>query len=346
MLSITSTLGAQTERRTLDGSAVSVYNLVGHVRVEQGSGSDVVVEVTRGGRDGSRLRLATREINGRNTLSVVFPDEDIVYNGGRSDTRRRWGSSNTEMRVNEDGTWGGDGRWSSGRRVRISSNGNGIEAWADLRILVPSGRKLDVNVGVGELEANRVSADLTLDVASARVTATGIRGRLTIDAGSGGVEVRDVDADNLNIDTGSGGVTFSNVSGRGCHIDTGSGGVTGDRLNCDDVRIDAGSGGIQIADVRAPSATIETGSGGVRLGLRSAPRNLRIESGSGGVTVSMPENAGAEVEIQTGSGRIDTDFQLSTSRLARNHVRGRIGNGSGRIYIESGSGSVNLRRAN
>lgn len=344
MSALTSDLGAQTERRTLEGNSVSVYNLAGRVRVEQGSGSDVVVEVTRGGRDGSRLRLTTSEVRGRNTLSVVYPDDDIVYNGSRGDSRRRWGQSRTELRVNDDGTWGGEGRWNGGRRVRIATNGSGLEAWADLRILVPSGRKLDVNVGVGELEVSRVSADLSLDVAAAHVTVTGTRGRLSIDAGSGGIEVRDVETDDLTIDTGSGGVTFSNVTGRNCRIDTGSGGITGDRMNCDLVNIDAGSGGIQIDDVRAPSANIETGSGGVRLGLRTAPRDLRVESGSGGVTVSMPEGAGADVDIQTGSGRIQTDFPLAASRVERNHVRGRIGNGSGRIVIESGSGSVNLRR--
>lgn len=336
---------AQSERRTLDGSAVSIYNLVGDVRVEPGSGADVVIEVTRRGRDASKLRLETREIRGRNTLVIVYPDGDIVYDGSRDrDSRRRWGSSSSEMRVNDDGTWGGDGRWDRGRRVRIRSSGDGNEVWADLRILVPTGKRVDVNLGVGELSADRVNADLTLDVASAHVTVSGTRGKLSVDAGSGGVELRDVNADDLNVDTGSGGVSVSGVSGGRCSIDTGSGGITGERMSCDEVMVEAGSGSIRLDDVRAPSATVESGSGGVRLGLRTAPRNLHVESGSGGVTVTMPPGVGAEVDIQTGSGGIETDFAISTSRVARNHVRGRIGDGSGRIYIETGSGSVRLRK--
>src|SRR5690606_15159318 len=41
----------QTERYALAGANVAVYNLAGEVRVEAGSGSEVVVELARGGAD-------------------------------------------------------------------------------------------------------------------------------------------------------------------------------------------------------------------------------------------------------------------------------------------------------
>jgi hypothetical protein len=56
----------------------------------------------------------------------------------------------------------------------------------------------------------------------------------------------------------------------------------------------------------------------------------------------MPAAQGAEVDIETGSGGIDSDFAVETTRVGRNHLRGRIGDGRGRIKIESGSGSVRL----
>lgn len=338
------TAEAQTERRTLSGRDVSVFNLAGEVTVESGSGSDVVVEVRRGGRDADRLRVEVGQVRGRNTLRVVYPSGDIVYAGSGNDDRRGgWGSSsNTEMRVNDDGTWGGDNRWNDGRRVRVKSDGSGSEAWADIRIFVPSGKALDVNLGVGRMDVHGVNADLRLDASSARVIASGTRGNLAIDAGSGGVELRDVNASTLDVDNGSGGITFSNVTGRTCAIDTGSGGVRGDRIACDDVRVSTGSGSVQLDDVRSDDTDVDTGSGGVRIDLRTAPRSLRVDAGSGSVTVSMPANTSAEVDIETGSGSISTDFGLQTDRYERNRLRGRIGNGSGRISIESGSGSVRL----
>ena len=51
---------AQTpERRTMSGSDIAVYNIAGVMRVEGGTGSDVTVEVTRGGGDASRLQMQT-----------------------------------------------------------------------------------------------------------------------------------------------------------------------------------------------------------------------------------------------------------------------------------------------
>ena len=51
ILSLPSVARAQSvERVTLEGGEVAIYNLVGRLRVEGGSGSNVVVEVTRVGR--------------------------------------------------------------------------------------------------------------------------------------------------------------------------------------------------------------------------------------------------------------------------------------------------------
>jgi hypothetical protein len=334
---------AQTERRTVSGNDVAIYNLAGEITVEPGSGSDIIVVVRRGGRDADRLRVDVGQLRGRNTLRVVYPDADVVYPGASGNRGREWGSSSsTEMSVDDDGTWGDGNRWNDRRRKRVKTSGDGTEAWADLRILVPSGKSLDVNLGAGRLDANAVRADLRLDVSAARLSVSGTRGNLVIDAGSGDVELRDIDARTLKVDNGSGGITFANLTGGTCSIDTGSGGVRGDRIECDNVKVSTGSGSVPLGDVRSDDTDVDTGSGGVRMDLLSAPRSLRIDAGSGGVTLSMPANTSAEVDIETGSGGIETDFGLQTDRYQRNRLRGRIGNGSGRISIETGSGSVRL----
>ncbi len=349
---------AQTERRTLGGRDIALYNIAGEVTVERGSGSDVVVEITRGGRDAGRLRIVEDEIRGSNTLRVLYPEGDIVYPGTRRTSSRasdrdvdrdddRYGSRggdsySAELRLDRDGMWGNSNRWDDGRRVRIRSRGDGTEAWADIRVLVPRGRTVKVHLGVGQLDANGVDADLTLDVAAARVTATGTRGALSIDAGSGSVSVRDATATEMTIDTGSGSVSISGVSADRCTFETGSGTISGDRVTCDDAKFDTGSGGIRMDDVRAPNAAFETGSGGVQVNLVTSPRSLAIESGSGSVVVRLPSDVDAEVMIETGSGGITTDFGIATNRVERNRLQGRIGRGTGRITVETGSGSVRL----
>jgi DUF4097 and DUF4098 domain-containing protein YvlB len=63
------------------------------------------------------------------------------------------------------------------------------------------------------------------------------------------------------------------------------------------------------------------------------------------VTVRAPENLGAMVEIDTGSGGIDLDFPLEVTSVRRDRVQGRLGDGQGTIRIDTGSGSIRILRA-
>jgi lia operon protein LiaG len=334
---------AQTERKTVSGPSISIYNIAGQVQVEAGTGPEVVVEIERGGRDGRKLGVEVGDVRGRNTLRIIYPDNEIVYRD-RRDERGRWGDWGTSFTVRSDGTWGGERGWPNGRRVRVRGSGSGLEAWADLKVLVPAGKHVEINLGVGELSARSVTSDLRLDAASARITTTGTKGNLSISTGSGGVDVRDATGDEILLDTGSGGVTVSRMTAKRCKFDTGSGGATGDGLDCDEVDMDVGSGSIRIDDAKASRVKLQAGSGGIRFGLRNSPKSLDVDAGSGGVTISLPAITDAEVDIETGSGGIETDFPIEVRRVERNHLRGKVGDGSGRIHIQSGSGTVHLRK--
>ena len=65
----------------LSGSEVAVYNLAGHVELVRGSGSDVVVHVTRGGDDASRLEIEVGEVRGREALRVIYPGDEVQVQG-------------------------------------------------------------------------------------------------------------------------------------------------------------------------------------------------------------------------------------------------------------------------
>jgi lia operon protein LiaG len=331
----------RTERFTLDGSRVAVYNLAGEVRVEPGSGSQVVVEVTRGGSDAAELRVREGETDGAASLVVQYPGDRIVY-------PRMGRGSNTEMTVESDGTFGGPGRILGGRRVRLQGTGSGTEAWADLRVLVPAGRTVSVSQGVGRVDVANVRGDLRVKTAAAAIRAQGTRGALNLDTGSGGIEVRDArgegDRDEMLFDTGSGGVRLFNVGARRLTVDTGSGGVDGSNVEADELHVDVGSGGVDLEGVDAKDIVIDTGSGSVELSLRGDVQRARIDTGSGGVTLAVPANFGAELDIDTGSGGIDVDVPATVRRAGRSHFTGTIGDGNGRVEIDTGSGGVRVRR--
>jgi len=339
LLPVTLAAQQQPERRTLAGDHVAIYNLAGVMRLERGTGGDVVVELTRGGPDAAKLEIATGPVRGREALCVIYPDDEIVYRGlGRG--------ANTTLHVRDDGTFNdrdqGRHRSDEGRRVRITSSGGGLDAHADVRIAIPAGKRVEVYLAVGQAFASNVDGDLRVDVAAANVTADHVKGSLLVDTGSGDVRLSDAQGD-VSLDTGSGNLR---VSGPELKLDTGSGDVIAERVATDVLMIDTGSGDVTASSVRAGDVKIDTGSGNVRLDLLADLQALDVDTGSGDVTINVPPDLGAELDVETGSGDIDLqNVTVRTTRLERDHLTGAIGDGNVRIRIETGSAGVQLLRA-
>ena len=87
---------------------------------------------------------------------------------------------------------------------------------------------------------------------------------------------------------------------------------------------------------------LDTGSGSVRLSLDSDVEDLSVDTGSGDVTVLVPRTFGAEFAAENGSGGIDADIPMEVLRKSRDSMRGRLGDGRGRVSLETGSGSIRL----
>jgi lia operon protein LiaG len=324
----------------LSGGSVAIWNLAGEVTVVGGSGSDVTVEISRGGSDSGQLRIEKGMLSmwGEQwqTLRVVYPSDEVVY-------RELSGGSRTTLRVGEDGTFYDRGdRW--GEKVTIKGSGNGLEAHADLRISVPRGKRLRVALAAGKVDVSNVDGDINIDVGSAPITSRNTKGELSLDTGSGRIKVEGAEGD-VSLDTGSGAVEVSDVDGDELNVDTGSGSVSGGNVSVRDLNVDTGSGKVNLRQVRARSVFVDTGSGGVDLELLTDVRELAIDTGSGGVTITVPDDFGAEMEIETGSGGIDVDLgPVSGIKTERGYFRGVVGTGDGEVSIETGSGGVRLSR--
>ena len=89
---------------------------------------------------------------------------------------------------------------------------------------------------------------------------------------------------------------------------------------------------------------MDTGSGSVTLDLTIDVDLLDIDTGSGNVTVTIPDDLGAELNIESGSGGIDFDMAVTVRRSNRREMQGSIGDGRGVIRIDTGSGSVRFVR--
>ena len=329
----------QAERYSIPEDELAIYNLVGEVRLEPGSGGDITVQVTRGGADAAKVKVFRGERDGMETLRFVYPETRIQYSGMSA-------GSSTQLRVRDDGTFGGndhddDKRKPEGKQVTIAASGGGLAAHADLRIGVPLGRRVALHLAVGKVAVTNVHGDLSIDVASAPVTTSTTRGELKINVSSGAVQVTNARGE-LSVNTGSGTVRVSDVRGESISIETGSGEVTASDVRSNELSIDTGSGNIEVSSLTSPQVSLETGSGSVIADLAGEIWNVNVETGSGDITLRVPPTLAAEVDIETSSGEIETDFEVAVTRHSRDHMTGRIGEGGGKIDIETGSGGIKL----
>ncbi len=327
------------ERHTLRGDRVSIWNLAGRATIEAGSGREVSVEVVRGGADGRRLTVEAAE--GR--LVVRYPERNIVYRDGRS---WQW---DVRLSVAGDGTFSSssyddDDERDTGRSVRIRSSGSGLEAHADLKIRVPRGQRVTLNLGVGEIEASNVEGELELRTRVSPITTSRTKGRITLRTGSGRISVDGSEGD-VNAGTGSGGIEIRGVKGTELRASTGSGSVEVNGAEVERFEASTGSGGVRVESLRADDVRASTGSGSIRLDLTRVPRSTTVRTGSGGATLALPNNPNVEVDVNTGSGGISSDFPVTMDEVRRRQLRGTIGTGAdGRIRISTGSGSARLQR--
>jgi DUF4097 and DUF4098 domain-containing protein YvlB len=333
-LLLPASLAAQ-QQFTLQGESVAIYNVAGDVALSGGSGAEVTVTATPRGAQAAALKFVQGEIRGHETLRVIYPEGDIVYPAlGKG--------SQTTQRINEDGTFG-DSDHGRGRRVRIVGSGSGAEAHASLAVNVPAGRSVAVYLAAGTVTATNVNGTLAFDLSSANLKVTGGKGEISADIGSGNVEISGTDGP-LNVDTGSGNVHLTNVKAASLEIDAGSGDVTANGVVAMHTAIDAGSGDIELLGSQSPESELESGSGDITVELAGVPSSLDVETGSGDIVLRLPANTGAQVSIETSSGRIESDFTMQVTRTGREELSGTIGDGAGRISAESGSGDVRLQR--
>jgi DUF4097 and DUF4098 domain-containing protein YvlB len=260
------------------------------------------------------------------------------------------GGGRTQLRLLEDGTFGGgDGdrswwRGEPGDEVEIGGT-RGLQAWAALDIGVPEGVDLVVHLAVGRVRATNVAGTVTVDTWSADAEAEGISGHWLFDAGSGDVHVRNASG-TLRIDTGSGSGYVDGMRGDLLDVDTGSGEVDVTDVSVGRFRFDTGSGSVRARNLTAPRGGADTGSGRVFLGFTegSALEDLLVDTGSGSVQLILPRQLNARVSIDTSSGEVTVNREGAIfERRGDDGTVLRFGEGANRIRIDTGSGDVTIR---
>ena len=340
-------LAAEFEKEfTFDGKELLISNMIGAIKIKEGSSDAFQVLVSVRGEDASEGLLDFIIHEDGNALAIKFPlDEHTKYTYpplGRN--------SSTSIHFRDDDDH--DGSWLKkvfsgfgGKKITVKGKGNGLEMWADVTIEVPARHILEVRHGVGEIQASGLEADLTLDTHSGPISVENLQGDLLADTGSGRVAALNVDGE-VNIDTGSGSVRVGNCSGSEVKVDTGSGSVEAEKIDCKYMLIDTGSGRVEARAIKADKAKIDTGSGSVVLQLdRMGDGRFVIDTGSGSIELILPGDASARIMADTGSGSVRNKVDgADVTVAARDELEMTVGSGKARVTLDAGSGSITVRQ--
>jgi len=317
---------------------LTVRNVVGEIHIEGHGGSTFEVVVRVGGRDAAEGSIRTKATDDQ--LDVIFPagEGDFVY--------PQLGRSNSEFSIKSNGNMAelfyGDGGVD---RIEIRGSGKGLELWADVTVRVPTGGKLDIVHGVGELRAENVDGDLELATRSGNVTADRTHGELSVATGSGDVALTQIDSESVEIATGSGDIKVRDSRGDEIELASGSGEIFLSAVQARSIEVGTGSGDITAKEVDAEEVEMGTGSGDVTLDLfQMGSGEYEIGTGSGDIELTLPGGVSASVHAESSGGTVAVDLAAAEfSKQDKDEVHLTVGNGDARVELGTGSGDIRIR---
>ena len=230
----------------------------------------------------------------------------------------------------------------------MDSNGNGeVETYMDefgLHISASSETSFDdfIDRLADALSSGKGWDDLwSVGTLNVKVPYTSLEG-LTINVGSGKVNVSDIWADDCTFHIGSGELNF-NGTGEECsnmNLYMGSGKCVVNKIACISYDINIGSGKYEVNGLRG-SGNLDMGSGSGVLGFDSVDGASGFDIGSGSLTVNIPDDADLVIDADIGAGKVSVNTSDCSTTL-RSNKSVTLGSGESVFDIELGSGKVNI----
>lgn len=203
---------------------------------------------------------------------------------------------------------------------------------------------------VGTLNLNKtltvtLPQDMALDSlyissASADVTTAAIKAQTAdIDTASGAVKTELVGCGKAEIDTASGAVEAALSGCKDTKIVTASGKVKTSLTDCETVSLETASGDIGAVLTGCGTAEIDTASGKQTITVTDSLRELSVDSASGDVTLTLPESLGFTAEVDTASGKFESELPVTMQGERFVH-----GDGAAALELDTASGDVTIKK--
>jgi lia operon protein LiaG len=184
---------------------------------------------------------------------------------------------------------------------------------AKLKIYIPENydRDLSINLGSGELKfyGHSKMKPMKLD-------------ELTLDIGSGNVNLKNISVNHFNHNGSSGNVNIDSLTTK-----TGSFDISSGSLNAKHY----------IGAIKA-----DLSSGNLHVQMDKLDDNVDIEISSGDVELNLPDNADFTLNGKASSGNITCDFPITSNKFSNKIIKGTHGSGKHQIELTVSSGNIHV----
>jgi hypothetical protein len=191
------------------------------------------------------------------------------------------------------------------------------------------------------VEAGNIGAAANITTTFDSVTVSNAGGNVTVKASNGNVNVVDAKAD-VTIDNRFGSVRAERVRGS-ADVDNANGSVSVGEIG-GNVKIHTtfasafvkGAGG---------SVDVQNQNGAISVsGLRAPCHAITLNTTFSSIKITLPDNAGYDVNARTTYGRIATELPITTSHSGEDLLTGRIGNGGCKLELKTANGGITIAK--
>jgi DUF4097 and DUF4098 domain-containing protein YvlB len=227
--------------------------------------------------------------------------------------------------------------------VRVNygvNSGGGWTRWRNTNVSVaftiraPEGTRLTAKSLSGDIRVNDIKGEVSAESISGHVQISGGERVSAAKTMSGDVEIVDTQGQgSLEASSASGAVTLRNVKVRRLDAQSISGNVLLTAVDCERVSIQSMSG-----DVRSEGPLVRNG-------------RYELKSHSGEVRVAVSGGSGFEIDANTFSGNVRSDFPIKAesmgpapARFRRQSMHGTFGDGSAVLELNTFSGNIAITK--
>jgi DUF4097 and DUF4098 domain-containing protein YvlB len=203
--------------------------------------------------------------------------------------------------------------------------GDSISVGVDYKVWIPEQAGVEIKSVSGDVKVAPIGGAAKIKCVSGNVDLGGAAG-VDIDLVSGDLVMANIGGD-LFVKAVSGNIEASGVKGS--------------------VEVEAVSGDIRLKDVSgAQTVRGETVSGNITYtGAIKEGGRYEIKTHSGDVRMVIPSGSSFDLEANTFSGDIDSDFEITVSgKMSPREIHGTVGKGGATIILKSFSGNVDLKK--